>query len=400
MKDTLAFLDNVIQRFDTLSTDEVKRVFAQVAREYGISALIIDNLKDGVVAIDRENRVLAANKQAAFLLGVSPEARGKDVREVSHTAFREALADALSANENVRRTIRIERDTETRIIDLDVLSLGQSGVIKGSLIIASDITETAVKDEEMKRMEYLASLTTLAAGVAHEIKNPLGSLDIHIQLIERLLKRQDQSSKDVKDMRGFITVIKEEISRLEDIVNSFLFSVRKINLDLKPVRAGDLITETIGFLKYEIERAKITVDVRLDDGVPVLEADARYIKQALINIIQNSIDALADARTRRIDIHVAYEEKHNTVQLRFRDTGAGIAKKDMGKLFEPYFTTKTSGTGLGLTNVYRIIKAHGGEVTIQSDAGKFTEVCVSLPVTVVERKLLEDSHQKTTTAEV
>ncbi|MEK6794262.1 MAG: ATP-binding protein [Spirochaetota bacterium] len=400
MKDTLSFLENVIQRFDTLSAEEVKRLFVQVAREYAVSALIIDNLRDGVIALDRENRVLAANKQAAFLLGVGADDRGKDIKGVSLPDFRDALMEALAANENVRRTIRVEREAVPRIIDLEVLSLGQSGVIKGSLIIASDITEAAGKDQEMKRMEYLASLTTLAAGVAHEIKNPLGSLDIHIQLIERLLKRQDQSSKDVKDMRGFISIVKEEISRLEDIVNSFLFSVRKINLDLKPVRAGDLIAETVGFLKYEIERAKIKVDVRLDEGVPVLEADQRYIKQALINVIQNSVDALADSRTRRIDIRVSYDEMHNAVQIRMRDTGAGIAKKDMGKLFEPYFTTKTSGTGLGLTNVYRIIKAHGGEVTVASDEGKYTEVTVSLPVTVAERKLLEDTHLKTQKTEV
>ncbi|MBI4978819.1 MAG: GHKL domain-containing protein [Spirochaetes bacterium] len=389
MTDTTAFIDNVLSHFEKLSGDELKRILTQLARDTSVYTLMLDNLNEGIVAIDKDRRVLALNKQAAFLFNVKASARGSDIAELlAGSHLKDPILEGLASAENYQQIVSGERDGVASISSVHVLSLAKAGVIKGSLVMIADITERYEKEQEMKRMEYLASLTTLAAGVAHEIKNPLGSLDIYIQLIGKIVQRLDGTRKETQEIKEYLTIIKEETNRLEDIVNSFLFAVRKINLDISRASIGSIITETISFLKYEIERQTITVDVSLGDDIPEIDVDVRYIKQAMINIIQNSVDALANCRVKKIQVRVTHDHARSSVVIKVRDSGVGIAKKNIGKLFEPYFTTKKSGTGLGLTNVYRIIKAHNGDVTVTSEVNKWTEVTLTLPVNSSDRKLL------------
>ncbi len=236
----------------------------------------------------------------------------------------------------------------------------------------------------------------MAAGVAHEIKNPLGSISIYIQLIEKIIKKNiDNSSQCFLELKDYCAIIKEEIGRLEDTINSFLFSVRKLELNLEEININSLILSTVDFLKYEIENNNINIEIKFDKDNLILRIDERYIKQSLINIIQNAIDSILEKseiknkKDYKKEIQIKLKTIDNYTLIIVKDNGIGIKEDMLPKIFEPYFTTKRHGTGLGLTNVARIIEAHNGNINIESEYNKGAEVIIKLPLLQENQKFLK-----------
>ena len=294
--------------------------------------------------------------------------------------------------ENDSDTKLLKDDDNKRILQINIFPLGESGRIIGTLIKAFDITQTYENSQKLKRAEQLASLTTLAAGVAHEIKNPLGSISIYIQLIEKIIKKNiDNSSQCFSELKDYCAIIKEEIGRLEDTINSFLFSVRKLELNLEETNINSLILSTIDFLKYEIENNNINMEIKFDRDNLIMRIDERYIKQSLINIIQNAIDSILEKSEKNYkkEIQIKLKTVDNFALITIKDNGIGIKEELLPKIFEPYFTTKRHGTGLGLTNVARIIEAHNGNINIESEYGKGTKVIIKLPLMQENQKFLK-----------
>lgn len=389
MRNTLTFLERIIERFDKLSEEELSRVLSRLAGEYEINSLILDNIYEAIVALDLSGNIIAYNKSALRLLSMKNPSKSDDIRAViKNELLREAIDKSLVLGKNVE-SLLVGDEENDRLLSLSVLSLARGGVMKGTLLLAKDVTLEKKREEQLKRAEHLAALTTLAAGVAHEIKNPLGSLDIHIQLIDRVCKSLNGNEKAVSEIKEFISIMKEEVGRLEETVNSFLFSVKKIQLNKRPVNIKNLITSTLNFLKYEIENSGAEVSVSFGDELPNIDLDEHYIKQCIINIIQNSIDAISNSNKKTIEINAYLDEDKRNMIISEIDSGKGMPKEMLNKAFEPYFTTKKSGTGLGLTNVYRIIDAHGGQIKINSVEGKGTEVKLSIPVSQRTVKLLK-----------
>ena len=230
--------------------------------------------------------------------------------------------------------------------------------------------------------------------MAHEIKNPLGSISIYVQLIDKIIKKNmDNDCQCYKDFKEYSDIIKEEIGRLEDTINSFLFSVRKLELNIEDVNINELILSTISFLKYEIEKNNVSIDIKFDKDNLILKLDERYIKQALINIIQNAIDAMNENKDnekydKKKEIYIKLKTIDNYAVISIKDTGIGMKEETLNKIFEPYFTTKRHGTGLGLTNVVRIIEAHNGNITIESEYEKGSEFIIKLPLKQENQKFL------------
>lgn len=389
MRDTINFIEKAAARLEKLSQDEIRRIFDIIAKEYDIYALILDNLKEGVIALNNDREIIGLNKQASFLLHIPMSAKGSEILSVVKTErFRTEISNGLESTENIEDIV-IEDAEEDRILSMSILPLGKKGVIEGLIILVSDVTENIKREQKLKRAEQLAGLTTLAAGVAHEIKNPLGSIDIYIQLIEKIIKRMPKDTDEVREISEHLSIVKEEISRLEEIINGFLFSVRKLQLDISEVDIARVIQETIDFLKYETEKNDVKVVADLPENLPKIEADGRYLKQAIINIVQNAVESLKDTLTREIHIRAEREKSNNRMRISIHDSGVGIPEENLTKIYEPYFTTKKFGTGLGLTNVFRIIEAHRGEITINSTVGEGTDVLITLPITLSEKKLLE-----------
>ena len=263
-----------------------------------------------------------------------------------------------------------------------VMPVVREGSIQGDFIYVEDVTDKRLEEARLRRAESLASMTTMAASVAHEIKNPLGSISIYLQLMQKSLKSDNESCRT--DLEEYLSVISEEVERLNSIVVDYLFAVRPMDTHLVPTNFNNIIKELITLVQYELMEAGITVVESLEKDLPLLNLDEKLIKQALLNIIKNALGAMDDGGTLTIKTYI----KDNLVQIRIQDTGCGIPADLISKIFEPYFTTKDNGSGLGLTVVYKVIKEHGGELRVFSKEGEGTTFTILLPIPQTEKKLL------------
>lgn len=387
------FFDKIIKNFDKVSDIEKKRIIERLALLSNSQNIIIENLEEGIIAIDINGIIQGINKKACFLLSIPRNSEDKAISKcINNTNIGRLILELLEANNTDTKIIK--DDKNDRMLQIDILPLGDSGIIIGTLIKIFDITKSYESAQKLKRAEQLASFTTLAAGVAHEIKNPLGSISIYVQLIEKIIKKNmDNDCQCYNEFRDYCNIIKEEISRLEDTINSFLFSVRKLVLNLEDININSLILSTVDFLKYEIENNNIKIDIKFDIENLILKIDEKYIKQCLINIIQNSIDSIIEKKkynkSDENNISIKLKLLDNYALISIKDTGIGIKEEELSKIFEPYFTTKRNGTGLGLTNVIRIIEAHNGSFNIESKYGFGSEAIIKLPLMLENQKFLE-----------
>lgn len=387
------FFDKIIKNFDKVSDIEKKRIIERLALLSNSQNIIIENLEEGIIAIDINGIIQGINKKACFLLSIPRNSEDKAISKcINNTNIGRLILELLEANNTDTKIIK--DDKNDRMLQIDILPLGDSGIIIGTLIKIFDITKSYESAQKLKRAEQLASFTTLAAGVAHEIKNPLGSISIYVQLIEKIIKKNmDNDCQCYNEFRDYCNIIKEEISRLEDTINSFLFSVRKLVLNLEDININSLILSTVDFLKYEIENNNIKIDIKFDIENLILKIDEKYIKQCLINIIQNSIDSIIEKKKHNKsdenNISIKLKLLDNYALISIKDTGIGIKEEELSNIFEPYFTTKRNGTGLGLTNVIRIIEAHNGSFNIESKYGFGSEAIIKLPLMLENQKFLE-----------
>ena len=228
--------------------------------------------------------------------------------------------------------------------------------------------------------------------MAHEIKNPLGAIGIHLQLIERRLgtEPEELGSLAWEAIREAVDVIEEEVARLNQIVVDYLFAVRPMDVDLASGEVNDVLEELLRLLRPELKEADIALRVDLGHNLPRVLLDQRYLREALLNLIKNAIAAMMEtpATERPRVLSVSSFAGGDTVTIRIGDTGPGIPPEIQGKIFEPYFTTREFGSGLGLTLVYKIVKEHLGEIELDSKAGAGSTFAISIPVPQTEKRLL------------
>ena len=254
-------------------------------------------------------------------------------------------------------------------------------------IIISDISEDIRKETRLRRSESLASMTTMAAGVAHEIKNPLAAMQIHTQLMRKAFQRF--GSLDEEKAEKYLSVIEEETEHLNKIAVDFLYAVKPLDVELRLGSLNEEIEEVISFLLPEAEEKNIQVETKLDPFIPRIEFDKRLVKQALLNLVQNAFAAMSEGGK----LGITSKNQGDFISLRIKDNGCGIPEDKLSKIFEPYYTTKASGTGLGLTLVYKIMKEHNGDIHVKSELGKGTEFILDFPVPVSERKALKGGEE-------
>jgi signal transduction histidine kinase len=244
----------------------------------------------------------------------------------------------------------------------------------GYAVILRDITESRKSTEETIQSERLNALTMLAAGVAHEIGNPLNSLNIQLQLLARRLRKLPETQR--KDLVKSVDVAKEEIARLDTIIRQFLGAIRPARLERRLENVNHLVEESVRFLNAETTDRNIIVETELRSDLPLLELDRTQIKQAFFNVIRNAFQAMKSGGILRIRTDM----DDRFVSIKFADTGGGIPEAEMSKIFEPYFTTKAAGSGLGLLIVRRIVREHGGEIELLNDSGKGLALTMKLPL--------------------
>lgn len=376
------FLEKAIEKVHLLDKEAIKQLVLDIAKENSTLEAVLESIHSGIIVCDIDNKPIFANKTAErFLLFESFEVYLQSVWEyIQNKDIANFIKNTITSEETIiERDFPIEVKNKYRIISVSVMPLVQRGQIRGTVIYSEDVTEKRKNESKLKRAENLASLTTLAAGVAHEIKNPLGAMSIHMQLLKKALGDNTNSK-----IRGYLEVIDEEIDRLNKIVVDFLFAVRPMNIEPIWDDLNDLLQEIIEFIKPEIEQNGIDLRILLNKNIPMIFMDRRFIKQAVINLVKNSIAATPKGGY----ILFTTDVTDDGVQFIVADSGHGIPSEYINKIFEPYFTTKENGTGLGLTLTYKIIKEHNGDISVISDPSKGTKFIITLPVPQHELYLL------------
>jgi signal transduction histidine kinase len=393
------FIKRALGKFSKLTAEQIRDLLVSAAEEIDRLETVLDSLSEGILVCDSDHCLVLANKHVERYLPMSYGPENEPVwRTVRDEKAAEFLEATLCSGDRVEdREFDFEVKGIQWLISVSVLPLVKDHHVTGSLIHLQDITEKRKKEAQLRRAENLASLTTVAAGVAHEIKNPLGSLSIHVQLIQKLVAANREkfgryyAEDDAQDPRRsldlmdkYIAVINEEIDRLNHIVVDFLFAVRPMHLEFRKGDINSFIKELTGFVSFELEQSRITYVLDLAEDLPLIEFDERYMKQALLNLIKNAIAAMPGGGTLTIRTGV----KDDQISILVQDTGVGIAETILPKIFEPYFTTKETGSGLGLTLVFKIIQEHKGEISLRSREGEGTCFTILLPVPQRERRLI------------
>jgi PAS domain S-box-containing protein len=372
-----AFLDKLLARLRRIQPEDVEAFFVELARDKRFLETIFNAIREGVIVTDTAGTVIYMNDAAGLLFGLDPAAAlGRPLAEnISGLRWKELA----QGREVVTRDIEVFHPAH-RVLNFYVVPLLAEDDDKpghrqhaGYALIMRDFTERHRAAQETLESERIAALQLLAAGVAHEIGNPLNSLTIHLQLLERRLRKLPAEQQNT--LLQPLEVAQEEIKRLDTIVTQFLRAIRPAPLQRVPQDLNSLVRDAAEFLGPELKSRNILLELELAPGLPVLEVDQDQLKQAFYNIVKNSSEAMKQGGLLKIRTGADSE----WVNIRFADTGGGMTQEAMARIFEPYFTTKQSGSGLGLMITQRIVRAHGGEVVIESDPGNGLKITIRLP---------------------
>ena len=372
-----AFLDKLLARLRRIQPEEVEAFFVELARDKRFLETIFNAIREGVIVTDTAGTVIYMNDAAGMLFGLDPAAAlGRPLAEnISGLRWKELA----QGREVVTRDIEVFHPAH-RVLNFYVVPLmaeddDQPGRRQhaGYALIMRDFTERHREAQETLESERIAALQLLAAGVAHEIGNPLNSLTIHLQLLERRLRKLPEGQQDT--LLHPLEVAQEEIKRLDSIVTQFLRAIRPAPLQRAPHDLNSLVRDAADFLAPELKSRNILLELDLAPGLPVLDVDQDQLKQAFFNIIKNASEAMKQGGL----LKIRTGSDADWINVTFADTGGGMTQETMARVFEPYFTTKKGGSGLGLMITQRIIRAHGGEVVLESDPGQGLRLTLRLP---------------------
>ena len=395
-----SFIEKVLGRIDALNPENLQSFVERLARDRSFLETLFNTIEDGVLVADREGKVTYLNVAASQLTGFEEDAAMDQpvtrlLPELDWASLQ--AADHEGGRSVVRREFELDYPRK-RFIRLYAAPLdGEAKGSTGMALILHDATEAREQTHEAIESERIQALTLLAASVAHELGNPLNALSIHLQLMDREIRKLGQPSAageagdpdEVSDIAAklekYISVAKGEVNRLDYIVTQFLQAIRPSKPKLKKSSLNDTVEETIELLRPEFDNRGQAIKLEFAKSLPLALFDAAQIKQSLINLMKNSMHAMSTGG----ELTIKTGEAAAGVWVSLTDTGGGIPQEQIKRIFEPYYTTKEKGSGLGLMIVQRIVRDHDGRLELVSHGGKGTTFRIWLPQEERRQHLLE-----------
>ena len=384
-------LEKILGRIEDLDSVNLGILVQRLARERKMQETVFNTIQDGVIVIDSDGVVQYANDAALGLIGLKGNDIGvtrlwKMVPDLAKSIDLETVTGEKKSAPVLSREIELNYP-DHRVVRLYMVPIDaqvghdDSG---GYVIVLSDVTEERVSMEERLESERIDSIVRLAAGVAHELGNPLNSLTIHLQLIERKLKKLAKQP-DATKLTESLQVCQGEVERLDGIITHFLKAIRPQKLELNELDLLGLVEDVLRVQEAELSNRKLEVKVEVNDDLPTILGDRDQIKQAFFNLIKNAMEAMQPSGSLRILARC----DDDYVYLQFVDNGSGISEEDLSKVFQAYYTTKEEGHGLGMMIVERIMREHGGHINIESRKEAGTAITLQFPQQHRRTRLLE-----------
>ena len=403
-----SFVEKVLGRIDVLDPLDLQSFVERLARERSFLETLFNTIEDGVLVANSEGKIIYLNNAVTHLFGYDEvELMGKAIEHLLPDLdwdFLKAM-DMEGSQGLVRREFDLSYP-KPRFIRLYAAPLDRQ--IEGSTgmaLILHDATEVREQTYDVIESERIQALTLLAASVAHELGNPLNALSIHLQLIEREIRKlrpssclvnldNDHQKIEISDiyskLEKYVSVAKGEVGRLDYIITQFLQAIRPARPNLKKNSLNDIIEETIELLRPELKNRGQSLKINLNEALPLAFFDAGQIKQSLINLIKNSMQAMSTGG----ELIIKTGEAEEGVWISLTDTGCGIPQEQIKQIFEPYYTTKEKGSGLGLMIVQRIVRDHDGRLELTSHGSKGATFRIWLPKEKRMPRLLKDDLSK------
>ena len=345
---------------------------SSLSRIKAFSDSIVESMPIGLVATDARGRLSAFNQTAeAILKRTAAEVLGKPAEEILPGSCRELFRTLATERRPIERAFDCTVETG-RTIPIEIIATTlceENGAFVGHVLLFRDMTEIRRLEVEVARSRRLASLGSLAAGVAHEIRNPLSS-------IKGFATWFRERYRDIPEDRETADVMIREVDRLNRVITQLLEFARPLTMNRVPTFIQAVIRHAVKMVEGEAQAKRIAIETDLSPEIKEIPLDADRMTQVLLNLFQNAIGAMEGGGLLRISLD-RFDE--SWVRIRIADTGIGIPKEEIQRVFDPYFTTRPSGTGLGLAIVHKIVEAHGGEVRIESEPGRGTTVTLLLP---------------------
>lgn len=375
MASKIEFIDRVLARIDRLDRQSIQGYLTGLVQQQKKLERILDEINEGVLVLNSEGIVKLANRQAFLWWGFQRLFKNR------------SRVDELASDPIVKDFLQecLKRPFEASTAKIHVLSPREMflGFLwlpfefeneKEIILRIENLTDEKKLQDEETRIQQVEGLLRLAAGVAHEIGNPLNSIQIHTDLLKEETEKLPKTKQET--MITHINVIASETRRLDQIVRSFLKATRQPSLRFRMENLNDILEEVVNFLRPELDRHKVRVKLTLDEDLPSFLFDRDRLHEAFMNLIKNAMEAMPKGGA----LILSTERKERLYILRIADQGIGINEKDLPHIFEAYYTTKPNGFGLGLAQVFQAVREHGGRIDVKSKLGKGSVFTLYLPI--------------------